>query len=151
MFLTVWLVWVLFPMLHRALISLCSADLICCFQFGIVYALQCSSSFKCEHVISCNRFNARSRNQVQICLFALIWHLENDQIRLKKASLVFANSSYLTKLFCDLEKSNESWGATFYKGLFAFLALCWTQCNCFVFVLVLLFLIRGCMWFCSCQ
>lgn len=82
--------------------------------------MQCSSSFQCECVISCNRFNTRSRNQVQVCLFVLISILRVIKSDLKKSFSCHCEQLKSDHLFCDSEKSDETQGATFARGFLRF-------------------------------
>lgn len=73
MFLTVWLYWVLSPVVHRALNSPGSAGLMCCSQCGIVCPL---FSMSISWVATDLTQDAESRVSLSVCSDG---HLENDK------------------------------------------------------------------------
>lgn len=129
-------------MAHGALISLGSAGLISCFEFGIACPLQRSSDFQRAHVISCNTFNTRSRNQVQFLLFALISILRVIKSDFKKSCscLCWQLKSDQTVLWFGKVWKMRSY---FYKGLLHFSHCVGLNVIIEQWWLVCLFLLRG--------
>lgn len=125
MFLTVWLYWVLFPVVHRASMSPGSAGLMCCSQCGIVCPL---FSVSMPWIATDLTQDPEIKSKFVCLLWWATWEWRARLMEDLLTSLLRSDQP-----FCDLENSGETGGGIFTRDFLHFSHSVWPSENFWCF------------------